>query len=183
VLKHHYPGVHNFGDFTGIQSGRGVDLLVGGTPCQAFSLAGSRGGATDLRGHLTLEFWRLAGRIRPRWIVWENVPGVLSIHRGRLFGALLGALAKLGYGFAYRILDAQFYGVPQRRRRVFVVAHLGDWRGPAAVLFERESLRWNPTAGEAAAEEIADALAAALVSVAGIVTPTARRSSRRQPMR
>jgi DNA (cytosine-5)-methyltransferase 1 len=98
----------------------------------------------DDRGNLALEFLRLAQRIRPRWLVWENVPGVLSSNGGRDFGSILGGLVELGYGFAYRVLDAQHFGVPQRRRRVFVVGYLGDWRRAAAVLFERHSLQGNP---------------------------------------
>ena len=86
---------------------------------------------------------RVIGKLRPRWVVWENVPGVLSSDKGRDFGAFLGLLGEFGYGFAYRVLDAQYAGVPQRRRRVFVVGYLGDWRPPAAVLFEPESLRGN----------------------------------------
>jgi DNA (cytosine-5)-methyltransferase 1 len=82
--------------------------------------------------------------MQPKWIVWENVPGVLSSGKGRDFGTFLGALGELGYGFAYRILDAQWFGVAQRRRRVFVVGHLGDWRRAAAVLFEPESVFGNP---------------------------------------
>jgi DNA (cytosine-5)-methyltransferase 1 len=149
VLAHHYPNTTNFGDLTkhdtwNIAPGT-VDLLVGGTPCQAFSVAGLRRGMDDARGQLTLEFVRLAARLRPQWIVWENVPGVLSSGGGRDFGSFLGALAQLGYGFAYRVLDARYFGVPQRRRRVFVVGYLGDWRCAAAVLFERESVRGDPS--------------------------------------
>jgi DNA (cytosine-5)-methyltransferase 1 len=142
LLAHHYPDVPCHGDFTTISGDDygSIDLLVGGTPCQAFSVAGLRKGFDDDRGNLTLEFIRLAQRKKPRWILWENVPGVLSIDGGRAFAAFLGGLAELGYGFAYRVLDAQYFGVPQRRRRVFVVGHLGDWRAAAAVLFERESL-------------------------------------------
>ncbi|MGE3624719.1 MAG: DNA (cytosine-5-)-methyltransferase, partial [Bdellovibrionales bacterium] len=130
------------GDFTELKADDygAIDLLVGGTPCQSFSIAGQRMGLADDRGNLALEFIRLAEKSRARWLVWENVPGVLSIDRGRAFGAFLGALAQCGYGFAYRILDAQYFGVPQRRRRVFVVGYLGDWRPAAAVLFECESL-------------------------------------------
>jgi DNA (cytosine-5)-methyltransferase 1 len=138
VLAHRWPDVPNLGDFTKIGGDvAAIDLLVGGTPCQSFSVAGLRGGLEDERGQLALEFLRLARRLGPRWIVWENVPGVLSSNRGRDFGSFLGGLVELGYGFAYRVLDAQYFGVPQKRRRVFVVAHLGDWRRAAAVLFER----------------------------------------------
>lgn len=146
VLAHHYPQVPLHGDFTTIKAGEydAIDLLVGGTPCQSFSVAGLRGGLDDERGNLALEYLRLADRLRPRWLVWENVPGVLSSNGGRDFGAILGGMVELGYGFAYRVLDAQFFGVAQRRRRVFVVGHAGDWRRAAAVLFERHSLQGNP---------------------------------------
>jgi DNA (cytosine-5)-methyltransferase 1 len=142
LLAHHYPHVKLHGDFTAIEGSEhgAIDLLVGGTPCQSFSVAGLRKGLADDRGNLALEFIRLAERTRARWVVWENVPGVLSIDGGQAFGSFLGGLAECGYGFAYRILDAQYFGVPQRRRRVFVVGYLGDWRPAAAVLFERESL-------------------------------------------
>ena len=146
VLAHHYPDVPLHDDFTTIKQGEygAIDLLVGGTPCQSFSIAGLRGGLDDDRGNLALSFIKLAQRERPQWVVWENVPGVLSSNGGRDFGSFLGALAEIGYGFAYRVCDAQYWGVAQRRRRVFVVGYLGDWRRAAAVLFERESLSGNP---------------------------------------
>lgn len=146
VLAHHYPSVPNLGDMNDFQSwpDANVDVLVGGTPCQSFSVAGLRQGLADPRGNLALVYLALADRYRPRWLVWENVPGVLSSDGGRDFGSIVGAMVELGYGFAYRVLDAQYFGVPQRRRRVFVVGHLGDWRRAAAVLFEPESLRRNP---------------------------------------
>lgn len=145
VLQHHYPEVPNLGDMTLIHSNpifneTTIDVLVGGTPCQSFSVAGLRKGMEDPRGNLALEFCRIANKAKPKWIVWENVPGVLSSNGGKDFASLLGALGELGYGFAYRILDAQHFGVPQRRRRIFVVGYLGDWRPAAAVLFESESL-------------------------------------------
>jgi DNA (cytosine-5)-methyltransferase 1 len=147
ILAHRYPNVPNLGDFTRVQADAGpIDILAGGTPCQSFSASGRRGGLDDPRGNLAIEFCRLAGRLRPRWIVWENVPGVLSSSRGRDFGAILGTLAQLGYGCAWRVLDAQFFGVPQRRRRVFVVGRLGDWRRAAAVLLERTGLHGHPPA-------------------------------------
>ncbi len=135
-----------------------VDLLVGGTPCQSFSVAGLRGGLADPRGNLALRFVQLAAVMQPKWIVWENVPGVLSSGKGRDFGTFLGALGELGYGFAYRILDAQWHGVAQRRRRVFVVGHLGDWRRAAAVLFERESVFGNPPTRGATGQGITSSL-------------------------
>ena len=115
VLKHHYPEVPNLGDFTKIGADAGpIELLVGGTPCQSFSVAGRRAGLDDPRGHLTMEYLALAKRLRPRWVVWENVPGVLSDDEGRTFGTVLGTLAEIGYGFAYRVLDAQYSGVVPR---------------------------------------------------------------------
>jgi len=102
-----------------------------------------------------LTFLSLADSKKPRWIVWENVPGVLSSNGGKDFGTFLGALGELGYGFAYRVLDAQHFGVAQRRRRVFVVGYLGDWRVAAAVLFERESLQGNTKPSRKKREEVA----------------------------
>jgi DNA (cytosine-5)-methyltransferase 1 len=121
-----------------------VDLLVGGTPCQSFSVAGLRKGLEDPRGNLALVYCGILDRFKPKWFVWENVPGVLSSSGGRDFGSFLGAVAELGYGFAYRVLDAQYFGVPQRRRRLFVVGFFGSWRGSAEVLFDRESLAGIP---------------------------------------
>ena len=160
VLAHHYPEVPCHGDFTtiGEDDYGSVGLLVGGTPCQSFSIAGLRGGMDDERGNLALEFIRLAQRKRPQWVVWENVPGVLSSNGGRDFGSFLGALAEIGYGFAYRICDAQYWGVAQRRRRVFVVGYLGDWRRAAAVLFECESLSGNPAPSREEGEKVAPAV-------------------------
>ena len=147
VLAHHYPNVTNFGDMTNFKEwnlGTNVDLLVGGTPCQSFSVAGLRKGLEDPRGNLALTYCGILDRLKPQWCVWENVPGVLSSSGGRDFGSFLGALGELGYGFAYRVLDAQYFGVAQRRRRVFVVGYLGDWRPAAEVLFESDCLRGNP---------------------------------------
>jgi DNA (cytosine-5)-methyltransferase 1 len=143
VLAHHYQ-VENCGDMTKIYEKKTfkkskIDLLVGGTPCQSFSLAGSRGGLNDPRGDLALEFLRIAKAAQPRWFVWENVPGVMSSSEGRDFGIFLRNVQKCGYGFAYRVLDAQYFGVPQRRRRLFVVGHLGDWRPAAEVLFDGQN--------------------------------------------
>jgi len=146
VLAHHYPDTPNWGDMTKFKDWPDVsiDLLCGGTPCQSFSVAGLRKGLDDPRGNLMLTFGAIAAKYRPEWLVWENVPGVLSSNGGRDFGSFLGMLGQLGYGFAYRVLDAQYFGVAQRRRRVFVVGCLGDWRSAAAVLFERHSLQGHP---------------------------------------
>ncbi len=143
VLAHHYPSVPNLGDMTNYKEWNleSINLLVGGTPCQSFSVAGLRKGLEDPRGNLALTYVGILDKFRPKWCIWENVPGVLSSNGGRDLGSFLGALVELGYGFSYRVLDAQYFGVPQRRRRIFVVGCLGDWESPAKVLFERESLR------------------------------------------
>jgi DNA (cytosine-5)-methyltransferase 1 len=142
VLAHHYPNVPNLGDMTKFKEWPDyeLDVLVGGTPCQSFSIAGLRKGLDDPRGNLMLTYLAIAARYRPRFLVWENVPGVLSSNGGKDFGTFLGGLGELGYGFAYRILDAQYAGIPQRRRRVFVVGCLGSWQRAAALLFECHSL-------------------------------------------
>ena len=173
VVEHHWAPP-NLGDMTRIgrkeiERHGAIDLLVGGTPCQSFSVAGPRMGMDDPRGNLALDYLRIADLARPRWVIWENVPGVLSSSGGRDFGSFLGALGELGYGWAYRVLDAEYvrvdgYGraVPQRRRRVFVVGCLGDWRCAAAVLFEHESLRGDTpprrTTGEGTAGGTAHSL-------------------------
>ena len=169
VLKHHWPEVQNLGDMTkheewNIPSGT-VDLLVGGTPCQSFSVAGLRQGLKDPRGNLMLTYLAIAERLKPRWLVWENVPGVLSSNGGKDFGSFLGALGELGYvDWAYRILDAQWFGVAQRRRRVFVVAHLGKGNLAAKVLFESESVRRDSPPSREAREETSTNVAGCLRS-------------------
>ena len=162
VLAHHYPSTPNLGDMTKFKEWNlesNVDLLVGGTPCQSFSVAGLRKGLDDPRGNLMLTYLAIADKYRPRWLVWENVPGVLSSNGGKDFGVFLGALGELGYGFAYRVLDAQYFGVAQRRRRVFVVGYLGDWRLAAAVLFERHSLSGNPAPSREKRQSVAASVA------------------------
>ena len=160
VLNYHYPNVPNLGDMTNYKewSNEPINLLVGGTPCQSFSVAGLRKGLDDPRGNLMLTYLAIADRYKPKWLVWENVPGVLSSNRGRDFGTFLGALGALGYGFSYRVLDAQYFGVAQRRRRVFVVGYLGDWRRAAAVLFERESLSGDSPPSRETGKEVAKCL-------------------------
>jgi DNA (cytosine-5)-methyltransferase 1 len=168
VLAHRFPSVPNLGDMTKIHEKKEfqdatINILVGGTPCQSFSIAGLRKGLDDSRGGLMLSFVELAARKRPSWVVWENVPGVLSSNGGRDFATFLGLLTgrnissprrgwknsgsipgiDSAYGVAWRILDAQYFGVAQRRRRVFLVGHLGDWRPAAAVLFEQDCLSGN----------------------------------------
>jgi len=157
VLAHHYPKVPNLGDMTKYEEwpDEPINLLVGGTPCQSFSVAGLRKGLADPRGNLMLTYGAIARRYRPEWLVWENVPGVLSSNGGRDFGIFLGMLAELGYGFAYRVLDAQYFGVAQRRRRVFVVANARSWQRAAAVLFESHSLQGHPAPSREAKKDVA----------------------------
>lgn len=161
VYHHHFPEVPNYGDITEFKNwpDHAIRLLVGGTPCQSFSVAGLRKGLADPRGNLALTFLALVERHAPAWVVWENVPGVLS-DQGNAFGAFLGGLGQLGYGFAYGVLDAQWFGVAQRRRRVFVVGHSGgQWQRAAAVLFDAESLRGNPAPSREAGQGTAHSLA------------------------
>lgn len=166
VLEHHYPDVPNLGDMTKInwkEHSNGVDIVCGGSPCQAFSVAGLRKSLEDPRGNLTLEFMRSIHQIKSRWIMWENVPGTFSA-TGNPFGAFLAGLCGFdesieppkgkwansgwvvandeeSYSVAWRVLDAQHFGVPQRRKRIFLVGHLGktEWWKPLEVLFERNS--------------------------------------------
>lgn len=179
VLSHHYPHVPNLGDMTKFKDwpDAAIDLLVGGTPCQSFSVAGLRKGLADPRGNLALTYLGLVDRYRPEWIIWENVPGVLSSSGGRDFGAFLGGLAKLGYGFAYRVLDAQYVrvdgfgrAVPQRRRRVFVIGNSRNWRRAAAVLFERESLSWNSAPRREAGQRVAPTISSRPTGGGGLGT-------------
>jgi DNA (cytosine-5)-methyltransferase 1 len=178
VLAHHYPDVPNLGDMTKYKEWPDAvfDVLIGGTPCQSFSVAGLRKGLDDPRGNLALVFLGILDRYRPRWVVWENVPGVLSSESHaapdpvppadpvdmerdgqemdtvdeydseelHAFNSFVAGLSELGYGIAYRVLDAQYFGVAQRRRRVFVIGCLGDTARAQAVLFERESLSGHP---------------------------------------
>jgi DNA (cytosine-5)-methyltransferase 1 len=200
VLAHHYPNVPNLGDMTGVaalvRSGAvaAPDILVGGTPCQAFSFAGLRQSLDDARGQLSLSFVDLANAIDtmrtvPAIIVWENVPGVLST-KDNAFGCFLGALAgeddpllppgKKNGGFerwpnagcvygprrtiAWRVLDAQYVGVAQRRRRVFVVASARDGFDPAAVLFEFDGVRRDTAPRRESRQDITHDIAPCLTS-------------------
>ena len=162
VLEHHYPNVTNFGDMTKYRewnlNAADVDILFAGTPCQSFSVAGLRKGLDSPNGNLALVFLGMVERFAPNWVVWENVPGVLSSNGGRDFGAFLGALGKLGYSFSYRVLDAQYFGVPQRRKRVFLVGHISDWRCAAAVLFESTSLSGDITKSRKKKQKVAPAV-------------------------
>lgn len=144
VLQHHYPDIPNLGDITKIDWSPYVgaaDIVVGGSPCQSFSVAGKREGLAGASG-LMFEYIRAVRELRPRWFVWENVPGAFTSERGEAYRQLLSEMDALGYGLAWRVLDAQFFGVTQRRERVFLVGSLGTMRC-AEVLFERESLSWD----------------------------------------
>ncbi|MEM7698134.1 MAG: DNA (cytosine-5-)-methyltransferase [Verrucomicrobiota bacterium] len=156
VLSERFPDTKNYGDFTKIPRSelpRSVDVLVGGTPCQSFSIAGLRKGLRDPRGNLSLAFLSLAQAIRPRWVVWENVAGVLSSEGGRDFATFIRGLEELGLQWAYRVLDAQYFGVPQRRRRVLVIAGpRARWNRPAQILFEPDSLSRDLTPSRPARE-------------------------------
>jgi DNA (cytosine-5)-methyltransferase 1 len=149
LLKQRYPNVPNYGDITkwkdwGLVPGS-VDLVSAGSPCQAFSYAGLRKGLDDPRGNLALVTLALVEHLKPKWFIWENVPGVLTSDGGRDFSTFLTALGDIGYGWAYRVLDANHFGLAQRRRRVWLIAHSsGDWQSAAGTLFDEQSLCWNP---------------------------------------
>lgn len=144
LLGKKWPETERFEDVKNCGSGslESVDLISGGFPCQDVSVAGRRAGLDGKRSGLWFEFHRILAEAHPRWVIIENVPGLLSSNEGHDFAVILRGLADLGYGVAYRVLDAQYFGVAQRRRRVFIIGSLGD--GSAAeILFESESLRRN----------------------------------------
>lgn len=158
VLRHHYPSVLNLGDITQVDWSvlRGkADVVIGGSPCQSFSIAGKREGLQGQSG-LMFEYIRAVCEIRPKWFVWENVPGALTVERGEAFRQFLSEMDDLGYGMAWRILDSQFFGVAQRRRRLYVVGHLGDMRA-GDVLFESESMCGNHPSSKQKREALARA--------------------------
>jgi len=159
VLSRHWPEVPKYDDITTVdpQELERVDLICGGFPCQDISVAGKRAGLAGDRSSLFWEFIRIADALRPRWLLIENVPGLFSSRSGRDFRAIIGALDERGYGVAWRVLDSQFFGVPQRRRRVYIVGHLGA-PCPPEILFESESLRGNTAARGEAGADIAPAL-------------------------
>jgi len=142
VLEKHWPNARRFKDVKecGKENLEPVDLICGGFPCQDLSVAGKRSGLAGERSGLFFEFMRIVAELSPRWILIENVPGLLSSNGGRDMGTVLGEVGKLGYGWAYRVLDAQYFGLAQRRRRVFIVGCLGDRQSAAEVLFEPESV-------------------------------------------
>ena len=164
ISKRHFPHAHQFDDVTkvtgddlrsvGFVADRGI--ITAGFPCQDLSVAGKRAGLAGARSGLWWHVVRLLQETQARWFLGENVPGLLSSNGGRDMGAVLGSLGELGYGFAYRVLDAQFTGVPQRRRRVFIVGHLGaPWSASAEVLFELEGGAGDSAAGGEAGQGVA----------------------------
>lgn len=176
VSKFHRPDTPNLGDVSAddfveraLEHGR-PDLVVFGSPCQSFSVAGKRLGLDDARGNLALVALDVVRRIQPTWFVFENVPGLFSSDEGRDFDAFLTTVEECGYQGCWRVLDAQYSGVPQRRRRIFFVGYLGDWRPAAAVLFERESLRWNPAPCREEGEGIAPTISARTKGGGGLGT-------------
>lgn len=157
VLAERWPDVPNLGDITKIdwkeEIDGAIDLVVGGSPCQSFSVAGKREGLKGASG-LMFEYIRCVQELRPRWFLWENVPGALTSEDGGAFGQLLSEMDELGYCLAWRVLDAQFFGVAQRRRRLFLVGHLGA-DSPAEVLFEPDCLSGNPQSSREKRKELA----------------------------
>lgn len=141
VLERHYPNVKRYKDVrnVGSETLEAVDLICGGFPCQDLSIAGKRAGFAGARSGLWYEYQRIIDEMRPQWVVIENVPGLLSSAKGQDFETIIRALDEFGYGVAWRVLDSQYFGVPQRRRRVFIVASLGNMRC-GQVLFESESM-------------------------------------------
>ena len=175
VLAYRFPDVPNLGDITQVnwkdvieRHGR-PDVVVGGSPCQSFSIAGGRE-SLDGESRLMFEYIRAVQDVRPKWFLWENVPGVLST-RDNAFEQLLTEMEKLGYGMAWGTLDARFFGVAQRRKRVFLVGYLGNIGCAAAVLFDSESVRGNTQTSKQKREELtrADGLSSETGSDDGVV--------------
>lgn len=183
VLRERWPDVPNLGDITTVNWKRVVreygaaDLVVGGSPCQSFSVAGTRTGLDGASG-LMWEYVRCVREVKPGWLLWENVPGALSSSHGEDFRCLLEALDALGYGLAWRVLDAQFFGVAQRRERVFLVGRLGDPRPPVEVLFEPEGLRWDTPSSREKRKELAARAGRGAETAGGALNPADPQSKR-----
>ncbi len=143
ILLRHFPNSRIYGDIQGVSGEQLISagftpehgVIVGGFPCQDLSVAGKRAGLAGARSGLFWEICRLLDETKAKFFILENVPGLLTSSGGRDMGVVIGALAERGYSIAWRVLDAQYFGVPQRRRRVFIVGCLGDdWRTPAEIL-------------------------------------------------
>ena len=158
TLAAHWPNIERIHDVRKIgPATRPVDLVTGGFPCQDLSVAGRRAGLAGERSGLWHEYERILGLLKPRWVVVENVPGLLSSNRGRDFAVVLRGLVELGYGVCWRILDAQYFGLAQRRKRVFIVGSLGDF-SCSEVLFEPESVSGYSAPGRKEGAEVAAVL-------------------------
>ena len=160
LLRARFPETEVLEDVTKIDPGglRPVDVLTAGWPCQDVSVAGNRAGLAGERSGLWREVVRWLAVLRPAWFVGENVPGLLSSAGGRDMGTVLGQLGELGYGWAYRVLDARYFGVAQRRRRVLIVGCLGDPARAAEVLLEPEGREWHPSSRREAGQDVAGTL-------------------------
>jgi DNA (cytosine-5)-methyltransferase 1 len=160
ILQRHFPKAKRYGDITKINPAdlEKVDVITAGFPCQDLSVAGKRKGLQGERSGLFFELKRIVAGVRPAWIVVENVPGLFSSNRGRDFGLVLFHLAECGYGLAWRILDSRYFGVAQRRRRVFIVGCLGK-PCPPEILFESEGVRRDIAKGGEAEGNFAKCLA------------------------
>lgn len=171
VLAYHWPEVRRHDDVRTLDGRdlRGVGIICGGFPCQDLSVAGKRGGLSESRSGLFFEMVRVVGEARPDYLVWENVPGLLSADGGRAMRTVIGELANIGYFGAWRVLDSQFFGVAQRRRRVFGVFAPGDsgWRRAGAILFDEPGGGWNPAKGRKAGKDIAHSLDSGTGGVSG----------------
>jgi len=156
VLTMHWPRAERFEDVKncGRHNLQPVDVITGGFPCQDLSVAGRRAGLAGERSGLWFEFHRILEELRPSWVVVENVPGLLSSNGGRDFAIVLSGLVKIGYGVCWRIFDAQYFGVAQLRRRVFIVGSLGSGCS-AEVLFEPEGLSRNSPPSRKKEQEVA----------------------------
>ena len=161
VQRRHWPNVARYGDVrnVGKHNLEPVGVIVGGFPCQDLSVAGRRAGLAGKRSGLWNEFHRVIAELHPAWVVIENVPGLLSSNEGRDMGTILWSLGELGYWWAYRSLDAQYDGLAQRRKRVFIVGCLGSRAGATKVLFESESLPGDPPPSRETETKVASLLA------------------------
>ncbi len=178
VLAKHWPNVKRVDDVRLVRPGEceRPDWIVGGPPCQDYSVAGLRAGLAGDKGAMWWEYLRVVREFSPDGFLVENVPGMLSSCGGRDFGTILASVAELGYGWAYRICDAQWWGLPQRRRRVFLVGCAGgDVRRAAEILFESDSVPWNPPPSREAGQRTAATLTACVASGRGVNRPGRRR--------
>lgn len=176
VLRHHYPHVMRTKDVRKVKIEEGhIGLLCGGFPCQDLSVAGRRTGLAGKRSGLFFEFTRIAQESRPRWVLLENVPGLLSNNKGWDMGTVLGTLGQLGYWWSYRVLDAQYFGLAQRRKRVFIVGHLADRTAAAQVLFDSEGMSGSAPPSRKTGAATAASLTAGSTTSRGVNYPGRQR--------